>query len=218
MRSRGRPRCVSHRTSDLVVTDADRRYKLGPLADGFPHPANVVAAAGIAFAAGVSAEAIAAGARTARPLRWRARTIGLLAGVPVVDDGMAATPGKTAAALAGYDAASIVLIAGGLDELDAGPVHAAPEELVVLEAACDEIARVARAVVVFGPAGRRLERLLGRRGVRTQFAGSLEEAVGRAASALEGAAALVFSPSFPVSLDERSCFAGLVADVEAGTG
>ena len=50
------------------------------------------------------------------------------------------------------------------------------------------------------------------RGVRTQFAGSLEEAVARAASVVEGAAALVFSPSFPVSLEERSCFAGLVAD------
>jgi UDP-N-acetylmuramoylalanine--D-glutamate ligase len=200
----------------VIVTDGERRVSLGALTGGTAHPGNVVAAAATASAAGASAEAVAAGARDAPPLQWRARATGTLGGAAVVDDGMAATPAKAAATLSRYDVSSIVLIAGGLDDLGTGPVHAAPEEVTLLEAACDEIARVAQAVVLFGPAGRRLERLLAPRGVRTELAGSLEGAVGRAATQLETAAALVFAPLFPVTLEERASFAGLYNAAAAG--
>ena len=88
-----------------------------------------------------------------------------LGGVPVVDDGMAATPAKGAATLVRYPAGSIVLIAGGRDDAGGGSVHATPAEIALLEQACDVIARVARVVVLFGEAGPRLAALLAPRGV-----------------------------------------------------
>ena len=86
--------------------------------------------------------------------------MGTIGGVPVIDDGMAATPGKTAATLAAYTNGSVVLIAGGMLELGAGPVHAMPEERRLLETAVAEAARAARLVVLFGPAAERLEPML----------------------------------------------------------
>ena len=97
--------------------------------DTLPH-ANVVAAA--AIAAGADAAAIAAGSAGAGDLPWRAQRQGALAGVPVVDDGMAATPRKTTAAIAGYPPRSIVLIAGGMMDAGGGTVHQNPEEQAVL--------------------------------------------------------------------------------------
>ena len=91
-----------------------------------------------------SAQAVA----TAATPPWRAEPCGALAGVPVIDDGMAATPAKTAALLAGHPDRSIVLVAGGLADAGGGPVHSAPEEIELLHRACDEVARAARVVVV----------------------------------------------------------------------
>ena len=87
------------------------------------------------------------------------------AALPVVDDGMAATPTKAAATLARYPASSVVLIAGGLTDAGGGSVHATPAEIALLEQACDVIARVARVVVLFGEAAPRLAALLERRHV-----------------------------------------------------
>ena len=64
---------------------------------------------------------------------FRAVEIGRLGGTTLVDDGLAATPAKTAAALRGYDADSVVLVAGG-ELASAGlSVHASPEEERLLE-------------------------------------------------------------------------------------
>lgn len=156
--------------------------------------------------------AIEHGALTATPPRWRAQPAGTLMGLGVVDDGMAATPLKTAATLARYPDHSIVLIAGGLADAGGGPVHATPEEQILVERACDEIARVTRAVVVFGEAGPRLAALLRGRGVEPIETPDLEAAVAAAArSCSPGVASVVFSPLFPVSLDDRARFAALVA-------
>jgi UDP-N-acetylmuramoylalanine--D-glutamate ligase len=149
-------------------------------------------------------------------------TIGRTA-VAVVDDGMAATPSKTAASLAAHPDGSVVLIAGGIDDLGAGPVHAAPEEQELLERACNEIARSARLVVLFGPAADRLQPALAVRGVATLRAEDLEEAVDTACSRLEqaclaGAATLVFSPMFPVGVADRERFSTLICGRQAGAG
>ena len=67
------------------------------------HPANVVAAAAIATAAGAGPDDDRAAVSTdAVAPPWRAQPSGTLGGVPVVDDGMAATPTKAAATLARY--------------------------------------------------------------------------------------------------------------------
>jgi UDP-N-acetylmuramoylalanine-D-glutamate ligase len=123
---------------------------------------------------------------------------------------MAATPLKTAATLASQRDGSIVLIAGGLLDAGGGPVHATAEEQVQLERGCDEVVRAACMVILFGDAAPRLADLLGRRGVEAMEVVDLEAAVAVAARCAPGAAAVVFSPLFPVSLDDRSRFAALV--------
>ena len=169
------------------------------------------------------------------------------AAAAVIDDGMAATPSKTAACLAAHPDGSVVLIAGGFDDLGAGPVHAAPEEQELLERACDEIARTARLVVLFGPAAGRLEPLLAARAVATARVGDLEQATALALSRLDSTdgpgaaphahgaghtrvrdatgstdptapATLVFSPMFPVGVADRERFCTFVCGRQAGAG
>ena len=195
----------------VVLVDSKGETVLGPIHRSAAHPGNVVAAAAIAAAAGAGFASIERGASTATPPRWRAQPAGTLMGNRVVDDGMAATPLKAAATLAAYPDHSVVLIAGGLNDAGGGPVHATPEERVLLERACDEIARVARAVVVFGEAGPRLAALLRGRGVEPIETTDLEAAVAAAARRCSpGVASVVFSPLFPVMLDDRARFAALV--------
>jgi len=147
---------------------------------------------------------------------YRARPVAVLDGVEVIDDGMAATPSKTAAALAAYRDGSVVLIAGGIEDLGAGPVHATPEEQELLEHACDEVARRARLAVLFGPAAARLEPLLSARGVPLIGTQGLDEALEVATAHLEKAEVLLFSPMFPVSLEGRKRFASLAARYASG--
>ena len=119
----------------------------------------------------------------------------------LVDDGMAATPTKTAAALRERPDRSVVLVAGG-ELTSAGlPVHASPEEQRLLEEACAEARRAARLVVLFGPAAGRLAPLLDPTPV--VVAGDVEHAVATAGERLSGAHTLLVSPMFPVSLEER---------------
>ena len=194
----------------IVVAGTGGETALGHVEESTAHPGNVVAAAAIATAAGVGPAAIVAGvAATAIP-SWRGQPAGTLAGIPAVDDGMAATPLKTAALLRSYPDRSIVLIAGGLNDAGGGPVHSAPEEEALLERACDEIARVARECVLFGDAGARLAGYLRRRGCAPIVTGDLDSAVATAARHAAGAAAVVFSPLFPVSLDDRRRFAAII--------
>jgi len=194
----------------LVLSGSAGEAVLGPLHAGSAHPANVIAAAAIATAAGAGPADVSRGILAASPPPWRAHAAGTLGGVPVVDDGMAATPLKTAATLASQRDGSIVLIAGGLLDAGGGPVHATAEEQVQLERGCDEVVRAACMVILFGDAAPRLADLLGRRGVEAMEVVDLEAAVAVAARCAPGAAAVVFSPLFPVSLDDRSRFAALV--------
>ena len=78
----------------------------------------------------------------------------------------------------------------------------------------DEIARVARGCVVFGDAGLRLARYLRKRNLAPIVTDDLESAVAAATRIAAGASAIVFSPIFPVALDDRRLFATLVDDAE----
>jgi len=194
----------------VVLVDSGEETALGHLEARAPHPANVVAAAAIAAAAGADARAVEQGVHTAVPPQWRARAGGTLGGAPVIDDGMAATPAKTAALLSQHPDDSVVLIAGGLDHGGGGPVHSTPEESEILERACDEAARAARVVVVFGEAGARLAPLLRRRNVELVRTVDLTAAVAAAARHAQVGDTVVFSPLFPVALEDRARFATLV--------
>ena len=196
----------------LIVAHDGETTVVGPLPGDVAHEANIVAAAAIATAVGIDAAAIEQGIRSGPAPPWRASPAGSLAGVPVVDDGMAATPSKTAALLRGHPDRSVVLVAGGLNHAGGGLVHAAPEELELLERACDEIARTARAVVVFGEAAPRLVPLLERRRIETTTVSDLATAVAAACEAAgrTGVRTVIFSPLFPVSLEDRARFRTLV--------
>ena len=194
----------------VVLVEAGVETALGHIEGRSAHPANVVAAAAIASAAGAPASAVAEAVATAATPHWRAEPCGELAGVPVIDDGMAATPAKTAALLARQPGRSVVLVAGGLVDAGGGPVHSAPGEIELVDRACDEVARAARVVVVFGEAGPRLARLLRRRGVEVAEVSDLAAAVTAAAQLAPGAGAVIFSPLFPVALADRARFAELV--------
>ena len=192
---------------------------LDVLPSGGPQRVDALVALAVSVAAGAEPGSLARALDRGVELpAHRARRVGALAGVPVIDDGMAATPSKTAATLAGLRGGRVVLIAGGIDDLGTGPVHAAPQERELLERACDVIARSVRLAVLFGPASDRLEPLLARRNVPTVVTHALDEAVDAAAGSLAGANALVFSPMFPVGVPDRERFAILVSGRQAGAG
>ena len=167
--------------------------------------ANVLAACAAALCAGVPPEALPVGLAAVEPPPHRLREVARVAGVPVVDDGMAATPAKAVAALELFLDGSLVLLAGGEQEVRGLAVHDTPEEHALLESACALARRKARTVVLFGPAAGRLGPLL-----PGAHAGALDEAVTLALAAAPGAAAVLFSPMFPVALADRERFAALV--------
>jgi len=162
-----------------------------------PRRQAVLAAIAIAVAAG----RVPTGLEGLRLPPLRAVVVGRRDGVELVDDGMAATPAKTAAALRERPDRSVVLVAGG-DLTSAGlAVHASPEEAQLLEGACLEAQRAAREVVLFGPAADRLASLLGATPV--VVVDDLARAVAIAGERLAGAESLLVSPMFPVSLESR---------------
>ena len=131
----------------------------------------------------------------------------------LVDDGMATTPAKAVAALEGHADESVVLVAGGELEQAGLAVHSSPEEQALLERACAEAARVARIVVLFGPAAARLARYFDRS--RTIRAGTLDEAIAVASTHADGADVLVVAPMFPLVLADRERIAPALAQIAA---
>jgi UDP-N-acetylmuramoylalanine--D-glutamate ligase len=175
-----------------------------------PTVRQAVLAAGAGVAAAGTPLAVLEGAIAAlTPPPHRRQPLGSLGGALVVDDGMAATPAKARAALAGFPDNSVVLIAGGRDRTEGGAAHASPEERVLLDAACDEAARSVRVAVLFGAAAAILEPRLTGRGVAAKVVPDLEAAFELAVAATPGAAVVLFAPFFPVSADERERFAAL---------
>jgi UDP-N-acetylmuramoylalanine--D-glutamate ligase len=170
---------------------------------------NVLAACAAALAAGLPAGALADGLRAARLPADRGQEVARWGAVPVLAAGAAATPGKAAALAEPYDDGSLVLIAGGRQELLGLAVHDSAEERGVLESACLEIARATRTAVVFGDAAGRLAACL--RGVELAQVGTLDEAVAAARTRASGAEAVLFAPIFPVDLEDRQRFSALAA-------
>jgi UDP-N-acetylmuramoylalanine--D-glutamate ligase len=187
---------VHARTMVLRDASGERSFRLPPRLDAARLQALLAAAA-----TALAADALPEKLRAPDPPPYRATRVGRLGDTELIDDGMAATPTKTAAVLHAYPDASVVLVAGG--ELESGglPVHASREERALLEDACAEARRVARHVVLFGPAAGRLARSFDRRS--TVRAATVEEAIGLASARAEGAKVLVVSPMFPLQLADR---------------
>ena len=133
---------------------------------------------------------------------FRARIVGRRGATALVDDGLAATPTKTAATLRELADESVVLVAGGELDIDGRAVHASSEEIALLELACVEVSRAARLVVCFGLAADRLAPMLPPE--RRLVVETLDQAIDVAGHSLRaGDAALVVSPMFPVSQTDR---------------
>ena len=200
------------RGAEMILRDAsgERSFALPTSLDA-PRLQALLAAAATALAAGALPETL----RAPEPPPYRAVRVGRLGDTELIDDGMAATPAKTASALHEYPDASVVLVAGGELETAGLPVHASREERKLLEEACAEARRVARLVVLFGPAAARLASSFDRR--TTRRAATLDEAIALASSHADGAKVLVVSPMFPLPLEDRERIApALRALAEAG--
>jgi len=200
------------RGAEMMLRDAsgERSFVLPPSLDA-PRLQALLAAAATALAAGALPETL----RAPEPPPYRAALVGRLGDTELIDDGMAATPAKTASALHEFPDASVVLVAGGELETAGLPVHASREERALLEEACAEARRVARFVVLFGPAAARLASSFDRRTTRRTT--TLDEAIALASSHAEGAKVLVVSPMFPLPLEDRERIApALRALSEAG--
>jgi UDP-N-acetylmuramoylalanine--D-glutamate ligase len=186
----------------------ERSFRVPPTLDA-PRLQALLAAAATAIAAGTLPDAML----PPESPPHRATHVGRLGATELVDDGMAATPSKTAAALGGYPDESVVLVAGGELEQAGLAVHTSPEEQALLESACAEARRVARLVVLFGPAAERLAPFFDRR--RTIRAAGLEEAIVLASSHAESAGVLVVSPMFPLPLADRERIAPVLEEIAA---
>jgi UDP-N-acetylmuramoylalanine--D-glutamate ligase len=169
-----------------------------------------------------SPEALAAQLDRRDPLGSRLRTVGMVGGIELVDDALASNPAGTVAALGTFAGRPVCLVAGGADRgVDLAPLVAALRRH-----------EPRAAVVVLGPAGRRLAAELAARpgpSVACQSARSVGDAVPLAVELLgsdaERGAVVLFSPGAPTppaegTYRERSAaFQEAAADlVRAGRG
>jgi len=188
----------------------DGAVDLGPEIPG-PRGRAALAAAAAVVASGVAAHDLVGLLELLEQPPGRARVVGRVGPTALVDDGMAATPAKTQATLRQYGADELVLVSGGELGFAGREVHASAEEQAELEATFDEIERVARLVVCFGPAGKRVAEGLSARQVRVERVDSLADAIAVARERTADAAALLVSPMYPVGLDDRSRIARLLS-------
>ena len=129
----------------------------------------------------------------------------------MIRDALAATPAKAAAGLALHAPGSVILIAGGHDDLGGGPVHDAPEERALLERAASVAATTCAHAALFGPAAPRLASALtaaGLAGVAVHE--TLAEACTDARAHAEPGRTIVFAPWFPTTPAERAAVPGLL--------
>ena len=176
----GAPGCYGLRDGFLVRPDGAPFLAVEQLARSGPHDvANALAASAAAFATGVDAAAVTSVLRSFAGLPHRVTPVGQSGGVTFVDDSKATNPHATLAALAGF--ASVVLIAGGRNKgLD----------LSVLRG---EAGRM-RAVVAIGEAAGDVVAAVG--DLRpVESAGSMAEAVQRAAALAEPGDTVLLSPA-----------------------
>ena len=150
---------------------------------------------------------------------WRGERIATVDGRPVFHNGMAATPAKASAFISELPDQASVLIVGGLFESEQGPVHSSPAETRLLRAACREIARTARRVVLVGPAAARIAPKLAEAGCNEVAIGpDLHWATAEALRDLEGVEMIAWVPAFPVDLADRERFAQLVVTAARKAG
>jgi UDP-N-acetylmuramoylalanine--D-glutamate ligase len=191
----------------LTVRLTGRAYDLGPGDALPPAPAAEAGllAAACALLAGASPAGIAEALSGWTGLALRRERLGAIGGCEVIRDALAATPAKAAAGLALHPPGSVVLIAGGYDDLGGGPMHDAPQEQALFEQAAAVAARACAHAALFGPAAPRLAAALTAAGLSSL---TVHETLAEACSDARAHAApdrtILFAPWFATSPSERA--------------
>jgi UDP-N-acetylmuramoylalanine--D-glutamate ligase len=197
----------------LVVRLDGVASDLGPSSALPPAPGSEAGllAAACALLAGASPDGIARALSSWRGLALRRERLGIVDGCEVIRDALAATPVKVSAGLALHPDGSVILIAGGDDDLGAGPMHAHPQERALFEQAATEAARACSHAALFGPAAPRLAKALGAAGV-TSIAvhETLAEACTNARAQSTPGQTILFAPWFATSPAERASLPALL--------
>ena len=205
------------RDGAVVVRRDGVEAEVGRLTSSAALAQATLAACATALAAGAEPGALVGGLSALVAPRHRQEAVGWIGRTLVVDDGMAATPAKARAALVSCPDRSVVLVSGGRRGTDGGSAHSSPQERLLLAALADEAARSVQLAVVFGEAAGLLECALVPRGVVTRTVRTLEDAVSAALVAAADAQVVLFAPVYPLSLEERESFAGLVGAAAGST-
>jgi UDP-N-acetylmuramoylalanine--D-glutamate ligase len=197
----------------LIVRLDGRASDLGPLAalPPAPGPESGLLAAACALLAGASPDAIARALGDWQGLALRRERVGIVDGCVVIRDALAATPATAAAGLELHAAGSVVLIAGGDDDLGAGPMHSSPQERALFERAASEAARACSHAALFGPAARRLAMALSAAGLMSiAVFETLAEACANARAEATAGQTILFAPWFATSPAERASIPALL--------
>jgi UDP-N-acetylmuramoylalanine--D-glutamate ligase len=197
----------------LVARLGGRTLDLGPATalPAAPGSVNGLLAAAAALLAGATPQGIARALAGWRGLALRREYLGVVDGSPVIRDALAATPAKAAAGLALHDPGSVVLIAGGFDDLGGGAMHDAAEERPLLVDAARVAAERCAHAALFGPAAPRLAAALTTAGLASV---AVHDALPEAAADARGRAGegrtIVFAPWFPTSPADRAALPSLL--------
>lgn len=167
------------RDGKIVVPQGDVVYTAALRARGKPALANAVAAAAAAAAFGAPLEPIARALAQFASLPHRMELVATIGGVTYVNDSKATNPHAVLAALDGAE--RVVLIAGGRNKgLDLSALTAA--------------AGAVRAVVAIGEAGPEIADSFEEMGIPAERAGSMDDAVARAAAIATSGDTVLLSP------------------------
>ena len=197
----------------LVVRLDGRAHDLGPAAalPPAPGPESGLLAGACALLAGASPDAIADALSGWQGLALRRERLGFVDGCEVIRDALAATPAKAAAGLELHAPGSVVLIAGGDDDLGAGPMHSDPDERALFEQAATAAARACSHAALFGPAASRLATALSAAGLTSiAVCATLAEACANARAEATPGQTILFAPWFATSPAERASIPALL--------
>jgi UDP-N-acetylmuramoylalanine--D-glutamate ligase len=197
----------------LTVRLAGETHDLGPSSalPSSPGAENGLLAGASALLAGASPDAIARALAGWTGLALRRERLGSVEGSEVIRDALAATPAKAAAGLALHSPGTVILIAGGYDDLGGGRMHATPEEAGLFARAAHVGARSCAHASLFGPAAPRLARALTDAGLASVGVHeTLEEAAAEARARAAPGLTIVFAPWFPTTPAERAAVPGLL--------
>ena len=160
---------------------------------------SLAAAAASALALGITARGVADAIGTVPTPPHRMDRRITPAGIAIIDDTMAATPLKGAAAIADAGSGDLVVVIGGDPAPGGVPVHADPAAQEALANAVREARRRARVLVAFGPAAAVVAAI----SQPDQVVADIEEAIDIALGSAAPGESVLVSPMFPMSPAER---------------